>query len=250
MSLGQCILGKRLDGVTSVSFANEYWQLTPETAASPRFAILNRFLEEPATVVPLFFRAKNIDSQDYSRLPFYVVHEEDGWLIRSEMRLADGCVQIGDKLLEIGGHPPRSSTELARIFSDHDFQASVVPKILPLIVQLRQLGVTYLTDPPYLSAAAKFAGLLGIEQQPMLSVRIDLTKALEGKIWRSLLRDFHSKYSQRLTYGWDEEHSQPLNKLISYWQHHPTLIFLWVMGGEPLLDRIVEATSLNITMRG
>lgn len=233
LSLGKWMLGTTLKDVNVVSFVHDFWRITEDNARETRFFLLDRFLSEPEVVMPHYLQAKGIESEDFTRLPFFVVHEQDGWFVRDELLLVNGSLRFGDIVLE------RQKTNcvqgLANELADRGIVASIVPKILPLIVQLRQLGTIYLTDPPYLASAQKFADALGTEQHEILSVKFDLTKVLEKRMWKALVRDFHERSG-----------SKSDNKSLHHFQHHPTLAFLWVLGGEELIRRLAEVSQLNV----
>lgn len=171
-------------------------------AEEERFFLLNAFLKEPDRLMNLYAKARGVEEYDASRLPFFIVYEKEGWWIREELRREHDT--------------PKDVKMLVDHFRQNGVASmSIVPKILPLIVQLRSLGTIYLTDPPYLTAAQRFSEALGIAQHPILSVSFDLTRILEKKIWRALLRDFHKRFSGSafVNTHWCD----------TYWRHHPTL---------------------------
>ncbi len=232
LSLGKWMLGPTLKDVSVVSFVNDYWKLNQNNAGEAQFNILDRFLSEPEVVMPYYLRAKGIESKDFTRLPFFVVYQKDGWFVRDELVFVDNSLRFGDIILE--GQKTNSVQGLANELASKRIVASIVPKILPLIVQLRQLGTIYLTDPPYLSLARNLADSMGIEQHEILSVKFDLAKVLEKRIWRALVRDFHERLNGKSD-----------NKSLHHFQHNPTLTFLWVFGGEELIQRLADVSRLD-----
>lgn len=233
LSLGRWMLGATLKDVNIVSFVHDFWRLTVDNAREARFSLLDRFLYEPEVAMIHYLKAKSVELENLTRLPFFVVYEKDGWFVRDELLCINGGLRFGDTVLE--EQKPNCVQNLVNQLADRGIVASIVPKILPLIVQLRQMGTIYLTDPPYLASAQKLANALGIEQQEILSVKFDLTKVLDKRVWRALVRDFHERTG-----------SKSDNKSLHHFQHHPTLVFLWVLGGEELILRLAESSQLSV----
>ncbi len=236
MALGKQILGNLLSNVAIVSFAHGYWALDADTAKEERFFLLRACLENPDRFMKIYFESKNIESDDFSRLPFFAVHDRDGYLVRDEISMHADRLMVGPTSLRCAAKP-RNALELAALFSDNGIRASVVPKILPLIAQLRMLGITYLTDPPYLAQAEKFARMLEIPQHDVMSVRCDITEVLERPLWRALIR--------RWKEGARGERSSDISKHMNYWQKHPTLLLLWILGGNEYIKKTAETAKLS-----
>ncbi len=238
MALGTAVLGDLLSEITPVSFAHGYWTLSRDTADDQKFFLLNACLKDTERFMKIFFESKNIESDDTSRLPFFVVRERDGYLMRDEISIHPNRMMVGPTVIA-GVTKPQSAQELAQVFSDNGIQASVVPKILPLIAQLRMLGIIYLTDPPYLAQAEKLAKALGIPQHDIMAVRCDMAEVLDRPLWRALVRQW--KESIRST-TWS---ASATSKQMQYWQKHPTLLLLWILGGNELIKKTAETAKLS-----
>jgi hypothetical protein len=225
MALGLKMLGTFLEGVRVVSFADEFWRLSDETADLPQFSLLNRFLADPQTLMGFFLKAKGIfASTAKSRLPFFVVHDQDGRRVRTNLEV------------------PREVSNVASLAQSLKLQGgnvSVVPTVLPLFVQLRALSCVYFTDPPYLAPANRLADMLQIPQHPTYAIHFDLAKACGHVLWRALLRDGRGRMS-----GVNQENRGRMEHQL---QGKPTLTFLYVLGGEELLGSLIATAQIRET---
>lgn len=240
ITLGRTVLSHHLDGV-ELGTTSAYW--SPDAPAE-RFSLLDRFLNDPRAM-EFYLRARG--SADLTgpieSLPFFVVHRRSGSIIRETLtRTPEGCL-LGQNENALLLGPCRDAAELFWRLQKTEIEVvAVVPKALPIIVQLRMLGCEFAGKMSYFSQVDKLAELLEVPQEEVILVQFDLARALARSEWRNCIRYMERLYEQKqrvLPYKGER------GKALEVLSREPTLIWLWVAGGEEWLDAFLETGRLR-----
>lgn len=227
-ALGRCLIPELQD--VALSTTSDYWSIEALAKHPDRFTVLDAFLTSDV----LREASGNIIGRSGQHVPYFVLWKQGEYMVRESLLVNGMKLFLGkERLARLDDL--RGSADLATLIAQRGFQqVTFAPKAIPLYAQLRQTGRLFGKEAAYAEQGERLIRCLNQPVHPTLIVRFDLAKAFGRPAWRSVVR-----FLRRNIMGSGSEF------VIKFWQHEPTLIGLWLLGGDELVQKVIETATVH-----
>lgn len=190
-----------------------------------------------------FFSIKNINSEQHKLLRLFMKKPKETLRIYNRLFLKSGVKQYQDRIPFFGifkqnRHYIRETIALEYVKDLKKYEA-ISPKAMVLYIQSKLIGSTYCSTAPNIELADKFCSILNLNSYPLAFVKFNPIKIF-GKKWKTEIDVYPKSDYQRKALEYLRKKSD------NFWEHRLPLIFIYIVGGQKLIDKAISTAEIDI----